>query len=171
MLMTLTNGASSSTVTGTLRAQVVTATSDRAQKVDFSPVDVRDVLAKVAALPITSWEYGTTRGVRHLGPMGQDFRAAFGLGFDETSIATVDADGVALAAIQGLNAKVEAQAAMLAKRDARIDAQQREIEAQRMEITAVGDRLAQVESLRGELAALKNAFIGAAGAVVAIRGN
>ena len=41
--------------------------------------------------------------------MAQDFHAAFGLGTDERHIATVDADGVALAAIQGLNEKVEGQ--------------------------------------------------------------
>ena len=39
--------------------------------------------------------------------MAQDFRAAFGLGESERTITTVDADGVALAAIQGLNRKVE----------------------------------------------------------------
>jgi hypothetical protein len=45
---------------------------------------------------------------RHIGPMAQDFHAAFGLdGTDDKHIATVDADGAALAAIQGLNAKVE----------------------------------------------------------------
>jgi beta-xylosidase len=47
--------------------------------------------------------------VRHLGPVAQDFHAAFGLGSDDRHIATVDADGVALAAIQGLNRKVEAE--------------------------------------------------------------
>ena len=42
----------------------------------------------------------------HMGPMAQDFHAAFGLGTDDKHIATVDADGVALAAIQGLNQKL-----------------------------------------------------------------
>jgi cell division protein FtsB len=39
--------------------------------------------------------------------MAQDFHAAFGLGADDKHIATVGADGVALAAIQGLNRKLE----------------------------------------------------------------
>ena len=52
-----------------------------------------------------------------MGPMAQDFRAAFGLGETEKGISTIDADGVALAAIQGLNAKV----------DERVAEQQREI--------------------------------------------
>lgn len=52
--------------------------------------------------------------------MAQDFRAAFDLGDDDKHIATVDADGVALAAIQGLNQKVEDQAKALRERDERI---------------------------------------------------
>ena len=39
--------------------------------------------------------------------MAQDFAAAFGVGEDERYITASDADGVALAAIQGLNKKVE----------------------------------------------------------------
>lgn len=55
--------------------------------------------------------------MKHIGPMAQDFRAAFGLGEIPTAIATVDADGVALAAIQGLNQKLEEQ---VRDKDARI---------------------------------------------------
>ena len=65
------------------------------------------VLDKVAAMPISRWTYKNSDGSTHLGPMSQDFRAAFNLGADDTSIATVDADGVALAAIQGLNEVVK----------------------------------------------------------------
>ena len=77
--------------------------SDRNVKENFEPVDSRAVLAKVAALPMSTWNYKTEDGkYLHMGPMGQDFHAAFGLGTDEKHITTVDADGVALAAIQGL---------------------------------------------------------------------
>jgi hypothetical protein len=69
-------------------------------------------LEKVVALPIQSWGYKSDPDKRHIGPVAQDFHAAFGLnGADDTTIATVDADGVALAAIQGLNQKLEAQRA------------------------------------------------------------
>ncbi|HEY0548440.1 MAG TPA: hypothetical protein VGF13_02495 [Verrucomicrobiae bacterium] len=47
------------------------------------------------------------KSVRHIGPMAQDFRSAFAVGENDRTITTVDADGVALAAIQGLNQKVE----------------------------------------------------------------
>lgn len=81
--------------------------SDRNLKQNFEPVNARDVLEKVAALAVKTWEYKSDTGTRHIGPVAQDFYAAFGVGTDDKHIATVDADGVALAAIQGLNRKVE----------------------------------------------------------------
>ncbi|WP_150107643.1 tail fiber domain-containing protein [Pedosphaera parvula] len=83
--------------------------SDRNLKQDFAPVDAQTVLEKVAALPIQSWSYKAQPAQKHVGPVAQDFHAAFGLGQDETSIATVDEGGVALAAIQGLNQKLQAR--------------------------------------------------------------
>jgi hypothetical protein len=47
--------------------------------------------------------------------MAQDFYAAFNVGEDEKHITTVDADGVALAAIQGLNQKLEQKNAEVAE--------------------------------------------------------
>ena len=85
-----------------------TSMSDRNAKENFEPVNARTVLDKVAALPLSTWNYkAQTNGVRHIGPMAQDFKAVFGVGETETGITTVDADGVALAAIQGLNQKLE----------------------------------------------------------------
>ena len=66
-------------------------------------VDGHSILERLAALPIATWNYKTQDdSVRHMGPMAQDFREAFGLGEDETHISTVDSEGVALAAIQAL---------------------------------------------------------------------
>ncbi|HXG47913.1 MAG TPA: tail fiber domain-containing protein, partial [Methylomirabilota bacterium] len=84
--------------------------SDRDAKENFQPVDVGEVLEKVAAMPLSRWRYKAAPDVEHLGPVAQDFHTAFGLGEDDKHIATVDADGVALAAIQGLNRKVESGA-------------------------------------------------------------
>jgi len=63
------------------------------------------VLAKVAALPISEWSYNSERGVRHVGPMAQDFYAAFRVGEDDRHITSIDEDGVALAAIKALHAE------------------------------------------------------------------
>jgi hypothetical protein len=77
--------------------------SDRNVKDDFQAIDSHQVLQQVAALPIQTWCYNAdTEGNRHIGPVAQDFYAAFGVGVDDRHISTVDADGVALAAIQGL---------------------------------------------------------------------
>ncbi|MBK6725695.1 MAG: tail fiber domain-containing protein [Xanthomonadales bacterium] len=118
LLMTLGPGAS--TPTGTARAQSFTNVSDRAAKTGFAPIDAGEVLARVAQLPVSAWSYRDAPEVRHIGPVAQDFRAAFGLGDDERTISTVDTAGVALAAIQGLNAKLEAENAALREDNAAI---------------------------------------------------
>ena len=71
------------------------------------------MLEKLARVPITRWNYKweDDNDVPHLGPMAQDFKAAFYPGRDDKSITTLEFDGVALAAIQGLNQKVEEQRA------------------------------------------------------------
>jgi hypothetical protein len=87
----------------------LTQNSSRASKRDIEEVDTHAVLAKVMALPISEWSYKRDASVRHLGPMAEDFRTAFGLGAGSTGIATIDTSGVALAAIQGLKAEQDAQ--------------------------------------------------------------
>ena len=91
---------------GTITCTALNQTSDRNAKENFTPVDAREVLNKVLALPVSRWNYKEDKTQQHLGPMAQDFRAAFGLGPNDTSIATVDADGVALAAIQDPDVRV-----------------------------------------------------------------
>jgi trimeric autotransporter adhesin len=80
-----------------------TDASDARMKEGFADVEPGTVLAKVADLPVRSWNYKAEPGVRHLGPTAQDFHAAFGLGADDRHIASLDSAGVALAAIKGLS--------------------------------------------------------------------
>lgn len=96
--------------------------SDRNIKQGFMSVDPDRVLEKVSSLPISEWSY-MTEGTRvtHLGPMAQDFKAQFGLGESDKTILQVDADGVALTAIQALNRRVEKLAAENAELRARVD--------------------------------------------------
>ncbi len=96
--------------------------SRRASKENFGAVDAAAVLERVAALPVLRWNYiAEDDAVQHIGPVAEDFRAAFGVGAGD-GIATVDADGVALAAIQALHAQVqelrESGRAMQARNDA-----------------------------------------------------
>ena len=87
--------------------------SDRNAKTNIQEVSNQEILAKVSALPISSWSYKHDPGSTHIGPMSQDFYAAFGLGNDDKRIATLDTSGVALAAIKALTEKVAALEAQL----------------------------------------------------------
>ena len=62
--------------------------------------------------------------------MAQDFHAAFGLGVSDKLIDTIDPDGVALAAIQGLHALVEENEMRLAEKDAEIAELREQVKAQ-----------------------------------------
>jgi hypothetical protein len=96
-------------------AQAWNVPSDRGGKENFAPVEAREVLAKVVALPISTWNWKSQdAAIRHIGPMAQDLHAAFKLGEDDRHISTVDADGVALAAIQGLHELVQEKDARIA---------------------------------------------------------
>jgi hypothetical protein len=72
-------------------------------KDNLVPADGLDILEQLVHVPLFTWNAkGGDSSVRHIGPMAEDFHAAFGVGEDETQLSTIDLDGVALAAIQGL---------------------------------------------------------------------
>jgi hypothetical protein len=124
-------------------AGVWTNSSDRNLKTNFKTLDAKDVLSKVTAMPIQQWKYKLEPdGKKHIGPMAQDFYAAFGLGDDDKHIGTIDESGVALAAIQGLNQKLEEE---LRQKDAQLVAQQQQLESLRNEMHAIMGRLEAVE--------------------------
>lgn len=119
-----------------------TSLCDRNAKENFEPVDTLEMLEKVAALPIARWNYKSQdASIRHIGPTAQDFKAAFGVGETDTGITSIDADGVALAAIQGLNQKLESEMAALRVELGRRDAENAELK----------ERLARLEQLVQQL--------------------
>ena len=90
------------------------------------------MLDRLVRMPVHSWEpKGKQAHVKRIGPTAQDFHAAFGLSDSDTMIGFQDADGVALVAIQALNAKLETKVAEQARQIA---------ELQRMVETAIGAR-------------------------------
>jgi len=91
--------------------------SDRNLKDNVASLDDAAILAKVAQLPVSRWSYIGEGKVRHIGPMAQDFYAAFGVGEDDRHITAIDEDGVALAAIKALRAENRS----LAKRDSALE--------------------------------------------------
>ena len=100
----------------------VSGASSRTLKDNIVPVDSREMLTRVLALPVTEWTYirELEDGVRHVGPIAEDFYAMFSLGKSEKKLAATDAAGVALAAIQGLNEVVEEKDAALEELQARL---------------------------------------------------
>ena len=116
---------------GTVRAAAFVVASDTALKTAFASVDAKSILAKVAAMPITSWIYrhDGVKAARHIGPMAQDFFKAFNMGYDDKTIATVDADGVAFAAIKGLNELLREKDVQMREKDVQILKLQRDITA------------------------------------------
>jgi Chaperone of endosialidase len=100
---------------GKVAATSFITVSDRNAKTGFKPVDGSSVLELVSRLPITSWSFKEDPNQRHIGPMAQDFHAAFGLsGTDDKHINLSDAAGVSLAAIQELNKRLQEKDARIA---------------------------------------------------------
>jgi hypothetical protein len=119
--------------------------SDRNAKQNFAPVSPLQMLDKVLQLPVSEWSYKLDSGTRHIGPVAQDFYSVFNIGTDDKHIAPIDEGGVALAAIQGLNQKVEAQGA--------------ELKQKQMEITELKESVAELKILLSKLTAERNGAV------------
>lgn len=109
--------------------------SDRNRKREFASVDPAAILAEIVRLPITTWSYKhEDAAIRHIGPMAQDFKAAFGVGATDKMIFQIDADGVALVGVQALHDRVVELEA--------------ENDALRGELAGISARLATLEAQR-----------------------
>ncbi len=106
-------------------AGMLTTGSSRSLKEDLVAAAADSVLQKLASLPIYTWQYiGASE--RHIGPVAEEFHAAFGFGSDPQRVAPGDMAGVAMVATQALQAEVaekEARISELEARLARIEAQ------------------------------------------------
>jgi hypothetical protein len=123
--------------------------SDRNLKQNLRKLEGQEVLSRVASMPIYAWNpKGQNSHLLHYGPTAQDFHAAFGLGDSPLRIAQQDADGVALAAIQGVNEKLDQREAAL----------RREIDAKTAEVAELKRQIAELRSAQqAEVAELRRA--------------
>jgi len=96
--------------------------SDIALKANIAPVDDMDILEKVSEMPVSSWVYKQDPDVPHIGPMAQDFYAAFGVGKGDKTIFNIDAQGVSLASIKALYKMLQEKDAQIAALEARLEA-------------------------------------------------
>lgn len=136
--------------------------SAREHKENFSRVDARRLLERLAAIEITTWNYTSqSPDVLHIGPMADDFNALVdGLGGEgQDYINTLDAQGVALAGVQGLyeiTLAQEAEIAALKIEIERLDARLSSLEAAQ---SGTSQKLSAWESLLLPGAALSGAFV------------
>jgi len=115
--------------------------SDRNVKSGFASVNSREILDRVAALPVTSWTYTNNLAARHIGPMAQDFHAAFQVNGDvDTLINVGDETGVALAAIQGLNQKLNDKDAEIQRLEAKNDMLAAQLQALTTAVKALAEK-------------------------------
>jgi hypothetical protein len=121
---------------------VFNCTSSRKTKDNFHMLSGEDVLAKLRALPVSTWNY-TSEGaqVRHAGPMAEDFYKAFGLGVGDTSIGVQDLGGVTLAAVKAL----EARTAELQHKTAELEQLRAELTQLRTTNASLEQRLSNIE--------------------------
>jgi len=116
------------------------AVSNPALKEHFAAIDTRALVESLASIPITTWNYtAQDASIRHVGPMADDFNALLtGLGGEgEMSINSLDADGIALASIQGLYQMLQDKDASLAEHQAQIEGLQAETDALRLQVEAL----------------------------------
>jgi hypothetical protein len=96
--------------------------SDSNAKTAVAAVDPRSVLEKLYRLPVTEWEYKHDPHRRYYGPMAQDFHTAFGLGSDDKTINTLDADGVLFLSVKGLVEELKERDAKIERLESKLQA-------------------------------------------------
>ena len=99
---------------------------------------------------------GADASIRHVGPVSQDFRTAFGLGKDDKLINTFDAIGVTMASLQGLYELLKEKDAQIQAQEQKIEAQQKQNESQQQQLERLNAELAHVQEAN-RAAALENA--------------
>lgn len=119
----------------------VTGSSDRNIKENFKAINHYDILDKVTSLEVTEWNYISDQSeTRHIGPMAQDFYAAFGVGMDDKHISMVDVDGIALASIKALNEKLNAK-------DSKIETLEQQNQKLQEQNQAINEKLSRIEAM------------------------
>jgi FtsZ-binding cell division protein ZapB len=137
-----------------------TTTSSRAVKTNIDPVDPQEALDGVESMEVATWEYesedGDGAGTTHIGPMAGDFHDAFDVGTSDEHINSINADGVALAAIQGLSAELDEARAELAETREDLEAETEQLHEENERLRAENEQLREEnEALRERVAAIE----------------
>ncbi len=134
------------TIPGVLTAASVVQTSDVNKKENIRVVDGTSVLDRLAQLRIARWNFKDDAAhTDHVGPMAQEFHAAFGLGDDPTRISPLDVGGIALAGVKELQQQAHDYHAEVASLQQQLGEKDRQLE----EMQA---RMGRLEALLQQLA-------------------
>jgi len=124
----------------------ISCASSRTLKENFAGVDGEDVLTRMRAIPVNTWNYiDEGRQSRHMGPFAEDFWSAFGLGVEPKAIGHLDIDGVNFAGVKALDARTTTQAGQIQALQAENAALRNDVETLRAQNAAFEARLRQLE--------------------------
>lgn len=124
---------------------VFTCASSRSTKENLARVDGESVLVTLRSVPVNSWNYiAEGAGVRHVGPMAEEFHAAFGLGTGNTTIGVQDLTGITLAAVKAL----EERTVELRQKSLELEQKSEEVDALRAQLLSLEERLTRLEKNR-----------------------
>jgi len=129
---------------------------DRNKKENFEPVDGELLLSKISRIPISKWNYKLTDpNDKYIGPMAQDFYAAFKLGgTDSLGINTISMDGVNMAGVQALEKRtteIKNDIAKLIASNIALAAENKKLNDEIADIKKYKEDLADIRRLRSEL--------------------
>lgn len=129
---------------------------DRNKKENFEQVNGEWILEKIKSIPVTTWNYRKTdSNERYMGPMAQDFYAAFQLnGTDSLGINSISMDGVNFAGIKALEkrtAAMQIQLEIVKKQNDELIIENKSLKERLSFIDTIKDELAEVVKLKQEL--------------------
>jgi trimeric autotransporter adhesin len=126
---------------------------DRNIKENFRELDGEEVLEKIRNMPVTEWNYKKgDSSLKYVGPMAQDFYAAFHLGgTDSLGINSISIDGVNMAGVKALEKRTSEMKGELAA----VKAMKAGLASVIEENKKFREQIADLNSLSAQVAALK----------------
>jgi hypothetical protein len=129
---------------------------DRNIKENFIELDGEELLEKLHSIPVTEWNYkkGDT-SMKYVGPMAQDFYAAFHLGgTDSLGINSISIDGVNMAGIKALEQRTREMKTVITtvqEQNAALQEENKKLKEQLASIKEVSEQVASLKLLKAEM--------------------